>query len=315
MNNVTTIHFVGFHNPEKLNLFIFMLVLMIYIATVCGNLLIISLVSYSKTLHSPMYLFLSQLSISDIVLTTDIAPNMLNIVFHDQTSISFSSCIAQFFFFAFSETSECLLLTVMSYDRYLAICSPLHYTSIMTHVLCIKLVLASWILSCFVGFVISLGICQLQFCGPNTIDHFYCDLYPLMELSCSDISTVKIESTLLCIPVLAFPLLVIVVSYTYIVLAILKISSFSGRQKSFSTCSSHLTVVFIFYGTLTAMYALPNEGQSKTTSKILAFLYTVFTPFLNPFIYSLRNKDMKEALRLAVHNYGTYLSVYGDKKR
>ncbi|XP_040197836.1 olfactory receptor 5A2-like [Rana temporaria] len=279
MNNVTTIYFVGFHNPGKLNLFIFMLILMIYIVTICGNLLIVTLVFYSKTLQSPMYFFLSQLSISDIVLTTNIAPNMLNIVLHDQSSVSFSSCITQFYFFAFSEASGCLLLTVMSYDRYLAICSPLHYTSIMTHVLCIKLVLTSWVLSSFVGFVITLGICQLQFCGPNTIDHFYCDLYPLMELSCSDISTVKIESTLLSIPVLALPLLVIVVSYTYIVLAILKESSLSGRQKSFSTCSSHLTVVFIFYGTLTATYALPNEGHSKNISKILAFCTQYLLPF------------------------------------
>ncbi|XP_018415307.1 PREDICTED: olfactory receptor 11L1-like [Nanorana parkeri] len=309
-NNVTTIFFVRFYNGKNLNILLFTLLLMMYIVTICGHLLIIPLLAYSKTLHSPMYFFPSQLSINDIILTTDIAPNMLNILLHDQTFIYFSSCIAQFYFFCFSETFECLLLMVMSYDRYLAICSPLHYASIMNHALCIKFILATWSLNCLVGFIVTHGMCQLQFCGPNTIHHFYCDLNPLMELSCSDVSIIEMEATLLCIPVLAFPLCVIVGSYTRVVLAILKISSVSGRQKSFSTCSSHLTVVFIFYGTLIAMYALPNEGQLDHISKILALLYTVFTPFLNPFIYSLRNKDIKEALRLAVYHFGAYLQCF-----
>ncbi|XP_072259209.1 olfactory receptor 5P68-like [Pyxicephalus adspersus] len=296
-NNVTTIFLEGFHNLGKLNLLLFTLLLFIYIGTICGNLLNIALVSYSKTLHSPMYFLLSHLSISDIMLTTDIAPNMLKLVLHEQASISFISCITQFYFFSFSGTSECLLLMVMAYDRYLAICSPLHYASIMNHMLSIKLILASWLLSCIVALILTLGISQLQFCGPNTIEHFYCDLYPLVQLSCSDVSIVEMETTLLCIPVVVIPLFVIIVSYTYIVSAILKISSVSGRRKTFSTCSSHLTVVSIFYGTLSAIYVIPNEGQSEVISKILALLYTVFIPFLNPFIYSLRNKDMKAALR------------------
>ncbi|KAM5171659.1 olfactory receptor 1M1-like [Mantella aurantiaca] len=298
-SNVTTIFLVGFHNLGKCNLILFTFLLMLYIVTICGNLLIIVLVSYSKALHSPMYYFLSQLSVSDIILTTDIAPNMLNLVLHEKNSITFSSCITQFYFFSFSGNSECLLLMVMSYDRYLAICSPLHYSSIMNQGLCIKLVLVSWLLSCSVAIILTLGISQLEFCGPNTIDHFYCDLYPLVHLSCSDVSSVELETTLLCIPMVVFPFLVIVVSYAYIVLAILKISSFSGRRKTFSTCSSHLTVVSIFYGTLIAIYAIPNEGQAEVTSKTLALLYTALIPFLNPFIYSLRNKDMKEAFRKA----------------
>ncbi|XP_040197854.1 olfactory receptor 10A7-like [Rana temporaria] len=239
------------------------------------------LVYYSKTLHSPMYFFLSQLSISDIMLTTDISPNMLHIVLHERTSISFSGCITQYYVFSLIEVFECFLLTVMSYDRYLAICSPLHYTSIMKQTLCIQLVLASWIFSCSMTSISTLGLCQLEFCGPNIIDHLFCDFNALVELSCSDTSTVQIEATLLCVPVLIFPFLVIVVSYTYIVLTILKISSFSGRQKSFSTCSFHLTVVFIFYGTLMAVYLIPKEGQSQTISKIMSLLYTVFTPFIN----------------------------------
>ncbi|CAI9603156.1 unnamed protein product [Staurois parvus] len=211
------------------------------------------------------------------------------------------------FFFVLSETSECFLLTVMSYDRYLAICYPLHYVSIMSQVLCITFVVVAWLLSSFLTSFIIHGVCSLEFCGPNIIDQFFCDFYPVLKLSCSDTSMVQMESTLLCTAVIALPFLLIALSYIYIALTILKISSSSGRLKSFSTCSSHLTVVSIFYGTLLSMYVLPNEGQSQheeqsqMISKILTLLYTVFTPFLNPFIYSLRNKDIKNALGYIMH--------------
>lgn len=307
-SNVTTIFLLGFPNLDSCKYLLFTLLLMTYCVTICGNLLIIMLVYYSKILHSPMYFFLTQLSFSDLMLTTDISPNMLNLVLHEQTSINFSSCITQLYFFGFSEASECLLLTVMSYDRYLAICSPLRYSSIMNQLLCLKLVFASWILSCTIELTLTLCICQLQFCGPNTVDHFFCDFNPVVELSCSDVSIVQTEATLMCIPVIVLPFLVIVVSYTYIVLTIIKISSLSGRLKSFSTCSSHLTVVFIFYGTLIAMYMLPNDRQSQRINKALAMLYTVFTPLLNPFIYSLRNKDIKDALRNCVFTKKYYNS-------
>ncbi|KAM5171614.1 olfactory receptor 5P56-like [Mantella aurantiaca] len=282
---------------DTFNVMLFALLLIIYIVTICGNLLIIVLVFCSKTLHSPMYFFLTQLSVTDIMLTTDISPNMLITVLHEQTSISFSSCIAQFYFSCLSLTFECFLLTVMSYDRYLAICSPLHYASIMNHAVCCKSILVSWLWGCSLVLILTLSICQLQFCGPNTVDHFFCDFNALVKLSCSDASIVQIESILLSIHVIVLPFLVIVVSYTYIVLTILKIS-FAGRLKSFSTCSSHLTVVSIFYGTLIALYM--QKDQSQIITKILVMLYTVFTPFTNPFIYSLRNKDIKEALRNAV---------------
>ncbi|DBA13649.1 TPA: hypothetical protein GDO54_018662 [Pyxicephalus adspersus] len=292
--NVTTFLFLGFSSIAVYNLLLFTLVLIIYIGTICGNFMIIMLIYYSKTLHSPMYFFLSQLSISDILLITDIVPNMLNIILHERTPISFPGCITQFNLFSSVETFECYLLTVMSYDRYLAICSPLHYASIMKQTLCIKLVISCWLLSCFIPFFLALEISKLEFCGPNIIDYFYCDFNPLVELSCSDASTLQLEATLICFPVLVLPLLVILVSYICIVITLLSIPSFSGRQKSFSTCSSHLTVVFIFYGTLNAMYLIPKERQLKLISKMMTMLYTVFTPFLNPFIYSLRNKDIKE---------------------
>ncbi|KAM5126029.1 olfactory receptor 1468-like, partial [Mantella aurantiaca] len=255
------------------------------------------LVSYSKTLHSPMYVFLTQLSASDIILSTVIVPNILNILLNERPSISFSGCITQFYFFGLMSVFECYTLTVMSYDRYLAICSPLHYVSIMGQELCITFIFASWLLSFSISLFIVFRICQLQFCGPNIIDDFFCDLEPLLNLSCSDVSVVRMEISVISVFDVIFPFVVILVSYMYIVVTIAKIRSFSGRLKSFSTCSSHLTVVCMYYGTLTVMYVLPNEDQSQTISRMLPMLYTVLTPFLNPCIYSLKNKDIKEALK------------------
>ncbi|XP_072259215.1 olfactory receptor 11L1-like [Pyxicephalus adspersus] len=297
--------FLGFSSITVYNLLFFTLVLIIYIGTICGNVMIIMLVYYSKTLHSPMYFFLSQLSISDILLSTDIVPNMLNIILHERTSISFSGCIIQSYVFGSTGGFECFLLSVMSYDRYLAICFPLHYVSIMNHGLCNKLVLVSWMLGCSLTFILAFGICHLEFCGSNAIDHFFCDLNPLMELSCSDTFGFYIEETMLAFPVLTVPFLVIVVSYIYIFLTLLKIPSFSGRLKTFSTCSSHLTVVFIFYGTLIAAYLIPKEGQSHMIGKMMSMLYTVLTPFLNPLIYSLRNRDIKDIVRNVACNQRT----------
>ncbi|KAM5171600.1 olfactory receptor 11L1-like [Mantella aurantiaca] len=260
------------------------------------------LVSYSKTLHSPMYVFLTQLSVSDMILITDIVPNVLNILLNERPSISFASCITQLYFFGLTAAFECFILTVMSYDRYLAICSPLRYASIMDQEFYMKLIVASWLLSCTISLIFVLSICQLQFCGPNTIDHFFCDLEPLLQLSCSDVSVVRMEASVISIPDIVLPFFVTLVSYLYIAVTISKISSFSGKLKSFSTCSSHLTVVCMYYGTLIAMYVLPNENQSQIISRMLAMLYTVLTPFLNPFIYSLKNKDIKEALKYIIYN-------------
>nr|DBA29693.1 TPA: hypothetical protein GDO54_005755 [Pyxicephalus adspersus] len=295
-NNITTLLFVGFHDLHRFKLLLFTILFMTYCLTICGNLVIITLVYYNKSLHTPMYFFLSQLSVTDIILTTDISPNMLNIVLHEQTFISVSGCISQLHIFASAEMLECFILTLMSYDRYLAICSPLQYALIMNHVLCIKLTFVSWLLSCSIPFIITFSILQLHFCGPNTIDHFFCDFYPLVKLSWSDPSIVILEATVVSMHVIVVPFVLIVASYMFIVVTILKITSFSGRLKSFSTCSSHLAVVSIFYGTLIATYMLPKE-KSQVVSKALSLLYTVFTPLFNPFIYSLRNKDIKKAWR------------------
>ncbi|XP_040273120.1 olfactory receptor 11L1-like [Bufo bufo] len=291
---VTEIFLLGFQNILNFKIFFSLLLLIIFSVTVCGNLLIILAVSYSRSLHSPMYFFLTQLSFSDILLTTIIIPNMLHILLYEGTPVSFIGCLIQFYLFIATEAFECLLLTVMSYDRYQAICNPLHYTTVIDNSFCLKTILVIWLIIFCMILMFSVTMSQYQFCGPNVIDHFFCDLDPVLELSCSDTSLVKIESMILVIPIVLCPFTVIIVSYVYIIFTILKIPSVTGRQKTFSTCSSHLAVVSIYYGTIITMYLLSNTEGVK---KILSLFYTVITPILNPVIYSLSNRDIKQAFR------------------
>ncbi|XP_069819210.1 olfactory receptor 10A7-like [Dendropsophus ebraccatus] len=253
------------------------------------NLLIITLVSTSKILHTPMYF----VSVSDILLTSDISPNLLYILLYNRGAITFVGCMIQFYFFGVTEASECLLLTVMSSDRYVAICNPLRYASIMTSRNCVILSIISWLV---ITLFLIIPILMLNFCGPNIIDHFFCDTVPLLVVSCSDTYNVNLAASLLSIPSLLIPIIIIIFSYARIIVTILKIPSSTGRQKAFSTCSSHLIVVSIFYGTLFGVYVFPTKGKSSTISKILSLLYTVFTPLINPIIYSLKNNDIKKAL-------------------
>ncbi|XP_073479883.1 olfactory receptor 11L1-like [Aquarana catesbeiana] len=296
VTRITTIHLLGFQTPQNIKYLVFFILLMIYCVSVCGNLLIITLVSYSKSLHSPMYFFLSQLSVSDILLITDILPNTLHTVLVEETIISFSGCIVQFYFFAVAGTLQCLLLTVMSYDRYLAICKPLHYTLIMNPRLCWIMIITSWTLIIFVVLINTFTIAMLQFCGPNIINHFFCDLNPILKISCSDTTIIQPVFTTLSAIFVVTPFFIIIISYVYIIITIFEIPSITGRQKVFSTCSSHLTVVFIYFGTLFCVYLVPRRGQLWNNSKFLSLFYTVVTPLMNPIIYSLRNKDFKEVV-------------------
>ncbi|CAI9603748.1 unnamed protein product [Staurois parvus] len=291
---ITDVTLLGFQTSKVVSIFLFTLILVIYISTLCGNVLIITLVSYSNVLHTPMYFFLTQLSLSDIILTTDICPN-LHIVVQEDGTMSFRGCVLQHYIFAMTECSECLLLTVMAYDRYLAICKPLHYTSIMDKLFCIKLASVSWLLGIIIMMISTVTIACLDFCGPNIIDHFFCDALPLLNLSCSDTSEVENTRVFLGIPVLFLPFIFIMCSYMYVIITIMKIPSTDGKKKAFSTCSSHLTIVCIFYTSLISMYGLPTSGSSSDISKVISILYTVGTPLINPIIYSLRNKDIKVA--------------------
>ncbi|XP_075131668.1 olfactory receptor 11L1-like [Leptodactylus fuscus] len=291
-STVTEIWLLGFQNLQSFRICFFLLLLLIYCVTLCGNLLIILVVSYSRSLHSPMYFFLTQLSFSDILLSSTIIPIMLQVVLYEGSSVTVIGCLIQFYFFLASESLECLSLTLMSYDRYQAICHPLHYSLVMDLKFCITSVLLCWVMSFVLVISLSVPMSFLQFCGPNTIDHFFCDLDPLLELSCSDAFFIKLEDMILIVVYVVTPFTVIVVSYVYIILTILKIPSVTGRQKTFSTCSSHLAVVSLFYGSLLTIYLFPS---TQTVKKILSMFYTVVTPLLNPIIYSLSNRDIRQA--------------------
>ncbi|KAM4697230.1 olfactory receptor 6P1-like [Discoglossus pictus] len=214
--------------------------------------------------------------------------------------MSFIGCITQFQLFGTSTGTECLLITVMSYDRYLAICNPLWYMSIMDTKLKYHLVICSWLLGFTITLTISVLVGTLHFCGPNIIDHFFCDFGPLLKLSCSDTYIITIVDYVVTIPITILPFVFIILSYTYISVTILRIPSASGRKKTFSTCSSHLAVVCMFYVSLIATYVIPATGRSVIVQKALSFLYTVMTPLFNPLIYSLRNQEIRTGFRKIV---------------
>ncbi|XP_066445692.1 olfactory receptor 10A7-like [Eleutherodactylus coqui] len=294
---VTEFFLLGFQCSKNVRVLLFFFFLVVYCVTICGNLLIITLMSTSKTLLTPMYFFISQLSISDILLTTDIVPNMLYILLNNGGAITFIGCITQHYFFVTVETSGCLLLALMSYDRYVAICNPLRYTSIMTSEFCMKLSIICWLIGFFVTLIDTIATSMMTFCGPNIIDQFFCDIFYLLDIACSGTSIVQLEVNVLSTPIVTIPTIIIIVSYTYIIGTILRIPSNTGRQRAFSTCSSHLIVVSMFYGTLFSVFVVPIKSETSTISKILSLLYTVFTPLVNPIIYSLRNKDIWKAVR------------------
>ncbi|XP_041441653.1 olfactory receptor 5G3-like [Xenopus laevis] len=300
MNNhtiVIEIFLLGFQRLNNFKILIFSLILLIHILTICENALVIVLVTISRNLHSPMFFFLQQLSLSDLLESMLIVPILLKTVINDGAKISLIGCIVQLYFFGVSEALQCLLLTVMSYDRYLAICNPLCYSSIMNHRFCVKLILMSWLLALSFTSVTVITAATQEFCNQNTINHFFCDYFPLLELSCSDTSLAQILIMIASVLGILSPCLLITGSYICIAHEILKITSNIGRQKAFSTCSSHLAVVSIFYATLIVTYLVPTRNQSQTIGKLLSLLYTVVTPFINPMIYSLRSTDMKNALK------------------
>ncbi|XP_053120566.1 olfactory receptor 1440-like [Hemicordylus capensis] len=287
---------LGFGDIPTLRGLLFLVILMIYIATMAGNILIVALVVVDQHLHTPMYYFLGNLSCLETCYSSTILPRILASFVTGDRSISFTGCFLQMYFFGSLAATECFLLSAMSYDRYLAICKPLHYATIMKNGDCLQLVVGSWI-SGFLGNTILFPLLQLTFCGPNEIDHFFCDFNPLLKLACSDTHKIIILAFMIsCIFTLP-PFLLTVTSYVYIIATILKIPSSVGRQKAFSTCSSHLIVGTIFYGTLMIVYMLPDTQTLRDWNKVFSAFYTVLTPMVNPLIYSLRNKEVKQALR------------------
>ncbi|KAM4749325.1 olfactory receptor 11A1-like [Rhinophrynus dorsalis] len=303
-STITEIYLLGFQGLHEWRILLFLAILVIYVVTIAGNLLIIVLVSAAHHLQSPMYIFLSHLSMSDILLTSSISPNMLDVILKEGAIISLVGCFSQFYMLGVSSVTECLLLTVMSYDRYLAICKPLHYTSIMNFTFCRHLVLCSWILGSFMTLIVIIILLNtLHFCGPNIIDHFFCDYAPLLHLSCSDTRITQILSGLIAALETIIQTVFIISTYCSIFFTILRISSSTGRQKAFTTCSSHLAVVCTYYGTLIAIYIAPSGGHLFNMNKILSLLYTVVTPLLNPIIYSLKNQEIRKAFKMHLNRF------------
>ncbi|XP_037349054.1 olfactory receptor 1J4-like [Talpa occidentalis] len=286
--------------PEQRGLF-FALFLGMYLTTVLGNLLIILLIRLDSHLHTPMYFFLSHLAFSDVSFSSVTVPKMLWNMQTNHKSIPYAGCISQMYFFLLFVCLDNFLLAVMAYDRYVAICQPLHYTTIMRQELCVSLAAGCWFFSSLHSLLHTLLLARLFFCGDNTIPHFFCDLSALLKMSCSDISlnelVILIEGGLLVI----LPLSGILGSYIWIWTAVLRDPSAKKFLKVLSTCGSHLLVVSLYYGTIAEVYFFSSSSMSNDKKMIASVMYTVVTPMLNPFIYSLRNKDMKRALQILVN--------------
>ncbi|XP_004391067.1 olfactory receptor 6P1 [Trichechus manatus latirostris] len=291
---------VGFPTSPPLQLLLFSLLLAIYLLTLFENALIISTIWLSPSLHRPMYFFLGHLSFLELWYINVTVPRLLGAFLTQDRRVSYIGCMTQLYFFIALACTECALLAVMAYDRYLAICEPLRYPSLMPPRLATRLAAASWGSGFFSSMMKLLFISRLSYCGPNTINHFFCDISPLLNLTCSDKEQAEIVDFLLALVMILLPLLAVVSSYAAIVVAILRIPTAQGRQKAFSTCVSHLTVVVIYYSSTLFTYARPQAMYTFNHNKIISVLYTVIVPFLNPAIYCLRNKEVKDALKKTV---------------
>ncbi|XP_063309249.1 olfactory receptor 1J4-like [Pelobates fuscus] len=287
---------LGFQHLNDLKTVFFSFLLLIHCVTLSGNIFIPSIVLSSRNLHTPMYFFLSQLASAEMLFTTNIIPKLLYIILAEGATVSVIGCVTQFYIFSVSTNAESFFLTLMSYDRYLAICNPLQYNNIMVFSHCVWLATVAWVFSFTSTLIVIIQLCMLQFCGSNVIDHYYCDLSPLLEHACSDIFFLKLQIFMFSVPIALLPFVFILITYIRIVFTILKIPSTTGKKKAFSTCSSHLIVVCTYYTTLITIYIFPSSGDSSNLNKSLSLLYTVVTPLFNPIIYSLRNRDIREVL-------------------
>ncbi|NXB48357.1 OR6B1 protein, partial [Leucopsar rothschildi] len=297
--NVTHIHefiLLGFPATPELQALLFVIFLAVYLLTVTENLVIIVLIITNPQLHKPMYFFLGHLAFLEACYISVTVPKLLLSFVVRNKSISFSSCMAQLYFFIALVCTECALLAVMALDRCVAICSPLHYPLTMSHRACRQLATGSWLLGFLTSVLKVFFISQLSFCGPSIINHFYCDISPLLNLSCSERGLAEMVDFISALFLLLVPLSVIIVSYTCIISTILLIPQAQNRRKAFSTCASHLAVVTIFFSATLFMYARPRSITSWDLNKLVSIIYTMITPMLNPFIYCLRNQEIKDTL-------------------
>lgn len=285
----------GLSSRPELQHLLFFTICLVYSMTVFGNLLI-CMVTVHPTLHMPMYFFLRVLSFLDISTASVVVPKMLVNLLAEDRSISYTGCVTQLYCVVFLAATEWYLLAAMAYDRYVAVCNPLHYTLLMTRRACVQLALGSWLLGFLLAVLKVFFISQLSFCGPSVINHFYCDVSPLLNLSCTKRRVAEMVDFVSALLILLIPFSVIIISYICIINTILLIPMAQNRKKAFSTCASHLAVVIIFFSTTLFMYARPRSINSLDSNKLVSVIYSVVTPMLNPFIYCLRNQEIKDTL-------------------
>ncbi|XP_061876046.1 olfactory receptor 10C1-like [Colius striatus] len=296
LSEVSEFRLLGSSEASHLHPLLFVVLFSLYILTVMANTVIALIINADSTLHTPMYFFLTQLSCLDICYLSVIVPKVLENLMVGTIDISKTGCAMQMFFFLFFGVAECFLLAAMSFDRYMAICYPLHYMVIMTSRVCKSLVAGTYICGTAVGLVHTIITFSLPFCG-LAINHFFCEIQPLLELLCGNTSPSEIQVIVVALFAIVGPFLLIIYLYICIIFTIFKMSSAEIQQKAFSTCSSHLLVVTLFYGTASSMYLRPKSGYSASVDKLLSLSYTVVTPLLNPIIYTLRNEEVEGALK------------------
>ncbi|XP_069837919.1 olfactory receptor 5AR1-like [Dendropsophus ebraccatus] len=293
---VTEFLICGFSDIENLQPVLFLIFLQIYVLTVLGNVVIITVIMWDVHLQKPMYCFLCNMSFLDFSYSTVTTPYMLYVLITGHKNLSIKKCMTQLYFFNSFASVEYLLLTTMAYDRYMAICKPFQYTQVMDRKVCFWLSFTAWTSGFIAALPVTILSSSLTFCASNAINHFFCDVTPLLTLSCDDTSAIEMTMFTEGIVLLFSCFLLTVMSYVYIISAILKIQSTEGRHKAFSTCASHLTVVTLFYILVVCVYMKPTSSYSLDVGKMLSVLYVNVIPMLNPFIYSLRNKDVKKTL-------------------
>ncbi|XP_073422712.1 olfactory receptor 6N1-like [Dendrobates tinctorius] len=295
-NKTTVTEFIllAFADLQHLQILLFIFVLLPFLSCVVGNSVILVLVRYERSLHTPMYFFIAIFALLEIIFVSVIIPKLLANLIEANRKISFIGCFAQFYIFDSLGVAECYLLVVMAFDRDLAINKPLHYSRIMNNALCIELAVVPWVIGFVITAIPTIVTAELEFCGPNEINHYFCDFAPIQNLACSNPTVSNLVTSSAAAIGSTVPFMIILGFYIHIIALILKIKSTRGKQKAFSTCSSHLTVASLFYGSTTIVYVRPKGSQHD---KFLALIYTVIIPFLNPFIYTLKNKNVKEALK------------------
>ncbi|XP_008271491.2 olfactory receptor 5B2-like [Oryctolagus cuniculus] len=312
MVNSTEVHefrLLGLTDIPELQFPLFITFTFIYLITLIGNLGMVVLILLDSRLHTPMYFFLSNLSLVDCVYSSAVTPKVMAGLLTGDKVMSFVGCVTQMFFFVAFASVDCFLLAVMAYDRHVAVCKPLHYTTTMTTSACAQMVVGCYLWGLVESAIHTGFTFSLSFCHSNVIHHFFCDIPPILALSCSNIYMNEIVLFILAAFNVFFAILVILTSYLFIFIAILRMHSAEGRKKAFSTCASHLTAVTIFYGTVIFMYLQPSSSHSMDNDQMASVFYTIVIPMLNPIVYSLRNKEVNNGFRKAIEKMKTRLSI------